>query len=165
MREQVRKMSLQLDTMGARLERIDVRMCRLERTGPSRSCEAAVLCAGNAPGPFRVAVIARAMRLLDLPAELLVAIASQLVAIASIEVRKAVAGTEQRASGARLSTSIGTAFSSVRGQLEQLSWLRARGYLWEPTLLARWRGSVLERGCGRASARAAVGARGWMPVG
>jgi hypothetical protein len=64
------------------------------------------------------------MHLLDLPDELLVAIAAQLVeddelafALACRRLRQAVAGTERRAAGARLSTRIGSAFCSV-GKLE-----------------------------------------------
>jgi hypothetical protein len=99
-------------------------------------------------------------RLLDLPAELLVAIATQLAedyelaaSLACRKLREAVAGTERRAAGARLSTRIGSALGSVgkldwaascgmplsaklltraarRGQLEQLRWLRAHGCAW-----------------------------------
>jgi hypothetical protein len=107
------------------------------------------------------------VHLLDVPAELLVAIATQLAeddelaaALACHRLRQAVAGTERRAAGARLSTRIGSVFSSVgklewavvscglpligglliraarAGQLEQLSWLRARGCAWEPC--QRW---------------------------
>jgi hypothetical protein len=103
-------------------------------------------------------VRARALQLLDLPAELLVLIAAHIAedddlafALACRRLRQAVAGTERRAVGARLSTRIGSAFCSVGklewavvscslplsgrlllraardGQLEQLSWLRARG--------------------------------------
>jgi hypothetical protein len=111
---------------------------------------------------IRVAVPARTVRLLDLHAELLVFIAAQLTeddelaaSLACRKLREAVAGTKRRAAGARLSTSIGSAFDSVdklkwavacgmpicgallspaarHGQLEQLSWLRARGCAWEP---------------------------------
>jgi hypothetical protein len=104
------------------------------------------------------------MCLLYLPAELLVAIASQLAeddelaaTLACRKLSEAVAGTERRASGKGLSPSINSAFYSeysVRkvewavslcglplgghlltraarhGQLEQLSWLRARGCPW-----------------------------------
>jgi hypothetical protein len=102
-----------------------------------------------------------ASQLLDLPAELLVVIAAQMaeddelaVSLACRKLRTAVAGTERRAAGTRLSTRIGSAFGSVgklawaascglplsgklltraalHGQLEQLSWLRARGCAWE----------------------------------
>jgi hypothetical protein len=101
-------------------------------------------------------------RLLDLPAELLVAIATQLAeddelaaSLAFRKLRSAVAGTERREAGARLSTTIGSALVSVGklewaascgmplsaklltraarlGQLEPLRWLRAHGYAWEP---------------------------------
>jgi hypothetical protein len=102
------------------------------------------------------------VRLLDLHAELLVLIAAQLAeddelaaSLVCRKLRQAVAGTERRTAGVRLSTSIGSAFGSFdrlewaaacgmpicgallnraarHGQLEQLSWLRARGCAWEP---------------------------------
>jgi hypothetical protein len=101
-------------------------------------------------------------RLLDLPAELLVAIATQLAEVnqfaASLACRKlrvAVAGTERRAAGTRLSTRIGSALDSVdkleraascgmplsaklftraawHGQVEPLRWLRTHGCVCEP---------------------------------
>jgi hypothetical protein len=59
-------------------------------------------------------------QLLDLPVELLVAIAAQLAeddvlaaSLACCKLRKAVAGTKRRMAGARLSTSIGSALGSV----------------------------------------------------
>jgi hypothetical protein len=100
-------------------------------------------------------------RLLDLPAELLLAIVAQLAeddelaaSLACRKLREAVARTERRAAGARLSTSIGSALGSVGklewaascgvplsaelltrtarlGQLEPLRWLRAHGYAWK----------------------------------
>jgi hypothetical protein len=98
-------------------------------------------------------------RLLDLPVELLVAVASQLAeddelaaSLACRKLREAVAGTERRAAGARLSTTIGSVLGSV-GKLEwaascgvplsvqlltraarhgQLHWLRAHGCSWKP---------------------------------
>jgi hypothetical protein len=109
-----------------------------------------------------------AMHLPKLPAELVVAIAAQLAeddelafALACRRLHQAVAGTERRAAGARLSTRIGSAArrsarraswsgpcrlvgsglplsgrlllrAARAGQLEQLSWLRARGCAWEP---------------------------------
>jgi hypothetical protein len=110
-----------------------------------------------------VTVRALAMHLLDLPAELLLAIASQLAEddelaaeLACRRLRQAVAGTERRAAGARLSTGVGSVFGSVgklewavascglplygglllragrAGQLEQLIWLRAYGCRWVP---------------------------------
>jgi hypothetical protein len=91
----------------------------MERAGPSHKPPV-----GDAAGPFPVAVRARAMHLLDLPAELIVAIASQLseddelaFALACRRLRQAAASTERRATGARLSTRIGSVFSSV-GKLE-----------------------------------------------
>jgi hypothetical protein len=100
---------------------------------------------------------------LDLPAELLVAIVAQLLednevamSLACRSLREAVAATERRTAGARLSTGLGSVFGSMgnlewavsscglplrggllvraarRGQLEQLSWLRAHGCAWEP---------------------------------
>jgi hypothetical protein len=64
------------------------------------------------------------LHLLDLPAELLVAIASQLAeddelaaALACRRLRQAVAGTERHKASAQLSTRIGSAFCSV-GKLE-----------------------------------------------
>jgi hypothetical protein len=152
-REHMREMNARLERIGAHVERIDARLCRMERGGPSNTPHA---------GPFLVAVRARAMQLLDLPAELLVAIAAQLAedddlafALACRRLRQAVAGTERGASGAGLSTRIGSAFCSMgklewavvscrlplsrrllhrtarAGQLEQLSWLRAHGCAWE----------------------------------
>jgi hypothetical protein len=98
------------------------------------------------------------MRLLDLPAELLVAIVAQLLeddelatSLVCRRLREALAATERRTAGARLSTGIGSVFGSMSklewavsscglplrggllvhaargGQLEQLSWLRAHG--------------------------------------
>jgi hypothetical protein len=105
-------------------------------------------------------------RLLDLPVDLLVAVVSQLAeddelaaSLACRKLRKAVAGTERRATGAWLSTRIGSGLGSVgklewaascgmplsaklltrvarHGQLEQLRWLRAHGCAWEP--LEQW---------------------------
>jgi hypothetical protein len=102
------------------------------------------------------------VRLLDLHGELLVLIAAQLAeddelaaSLVCCKLREAVAGTERREAGARLSTSINSAFDSMNklvwavacgmpicdallnraarhGQLEQLSWLRAWGCAWEP---------------------------------
>jgi hypothetical protein len=101
-------------------------------------------------------------RLLDLPAELLVAIAAQLdeddelaASLACRKLRAAVAGTERRKAGERLSTRVDSALGSVvklewaascgmplsaklltraaqHGQLEPLRWLRAHGCAWEP---------------------------------
>jgi hypothetical protein len=73
LREQMHGMDARLERIGAHVERIDARVRRMERVGPSRSPPP-----GDAPGPLRVAVRARVVHLLDLPAELLVAIASQL---------------------------------------------------------------------------------------
>jgi hypothetical protein len=63
-------------------------------------------------------------RLLDLPVELLVAVATQLAeddelaaSLACRTLRKAVAATERRAAGARLSTTIGSVFGHV-GKIE-----------------------------------------------
>jgi hypothetical protein len=100
-------------------------------------------------------------RLLNLPAELLVALATQLAEgelaalLACRKLREAAAGTERRAADAWLSTKIGSAFGSLaklewaascgmplsaemltrvarHGQLEQLRWLRAHGCAWGP---------------------------------
>jgi hypothetical protein len=111
-----------------------------------------------------------------------VAVATQLAKddelaalLACRKLREAVAGTERRKAGARLSTRIGSAFGSVgklewaascgmplsaklltraarRGQLEHLRWLRAHGCAWEPC--ERWwmHGGVVG-GRGRAQAR------------
>jgi hypothetical protein len=72
----------------------------------------------------------QALRLLDLPAELLVAIAAQLAeddelaaSLACRKLREAVAGTERRAAGASLSTSISSAFGSV----DKLAWAASCG--------------------------------------
>jgi hypothetical protein len=66
-------------------------------------------------------VRACATRLLDLPAELLVAIVAHMAAddelaaaLACRRLREAVAGAERRAAGVRLSTRIGSIFGSVR---------------------------------------------------
>jgi hypothetical protein len=159
-REQMRKMDARLARIEVHVERIDARVRRTESRGPSRMPPA-----GEAPGPFQVAVRAGAMHLLDLPAELLVHIAAQLAeddelafALTCGRLCQEVTGTERRAAGARLSTTIGSAFCSVGklewavsscglplrgglldraargGQLEQLSWLRARGIAWKPCL-------------------------------
>jgi hypothetical protein len=161
-REQMRGMNARLERIGALVERIDERMSRIDRERTSAGRSRAPR-AGYALRPFPVALRARVMQLLDLPAELLVAIAAQLAeddelafALARRRLRQAVAGTERHATGARLSTRIGSAFCSVgklawaalsgrlplggglllraarAGQLEQLSWLRARGCAWEP---------------------------------
>jgi hypothetical protein len=132
-------------------------------------------------------------RLLDLPVELLVAVATQLAeddelaaSLACRELRKAVAGTKRRAAGAGLSTTIGSALGSVGklewaaacgmplraklltrvarpGQLEHLRWLRAHRCTWEPCVWG-WEGP-----CSSAAKsghlRAAVGAHEWLPVG
>jgi hypothetical protein len=104
----------------------------------------------------------RSAGLLDLPAELLVAVATQLAeddelaaSLARRKLRDAVAGTERCRAGARLSTRIGSAFGSVGklewaascgmplsaklltraarlGRMEHLCWLRAHGCAWEP---------------------------------
>jgi hypothetical protein len=98
-----------------------------------------------------------------------------------------VAGTERHKASARLSTRIGSVFGSMgklewavvscrlplggklllraarAGQLEELSWLRARSCAWEPCTRVAG-GSLLECGLGRASGRAAVGTRGCLPV-
>jgi hypothetical protein len=73
-----------------------------------------------------------AVRLPDLPAELLVAIATELTAddelaasLACRKLREAVAGTERRAAGARLSTTIGSVF----GSLAKLEWVITLGLL------------------------------------
>jgi hypothetical protein len=112
-------MDARLERIGAHVERIDALLCRMERGGPSLAPPAR-----DAPEPFPVAVRARATHLLDLPDELLVAIATQLaeddelaIALACRRLRQAVAGAERRAAGARLSTRIGSAFCSV-GKLE-----------------------------------------------
>jgi hypothetical protein len=70
----------------------------MERGGPSRAPPA-----GDAQGPLLVAVRARAMQQLDLPAELLMAVAAQLAedddlafALACHRLRQSVAGTERR---------------------------------------------------------------------
>jgi hypothetical protein len=159
-RAQMHAMNTQLAHIGAQLERIDARVCHMECTRPARTL--AIAPAGDATMAIRVAVSARAVRLLDLHDELLVLIAAQLaedyelaVSLACRKLRMAVVGTKLRAAGARLSTSISSAFDSVgklkwaascgmplsaellnraarAGQLEQLGWLRALGCAWEP---------------------------------
>jgi hypothetical protein len=159
-REQMREMNARLGRIGAHVERIDARVCRMERGGLRRAPPS-----DDAQGPFPVAVCARATQLLDLPTELLVIIAAQLAeddelafALACRRLCQAIAGSKRRAAGARLSTRIGSAFCSVSklewavvsgrlplsgrlllraardGQLEQLSWLRTRGCAWEPCM-------------------------------
>jgi hypothetical protein len=161
-REQMRKINARLERIGAHVDRIDARVYRMERAWPPHTRGAAPP-AGDAPEALRVAMRPPVVRLFDLPAELLVAIVAQLTeddelaaALASRKLRRAVAGTERRAAGARLSTRIVSAFCSVgklewavmssrlplsgrlllhaarAGQLELLSWLRARGCAWEP---------------------------------
>jgi hypothetical protein len=71
--EQMTEMNARLERIGAHVERIDARVCCMARGGPSRAPPA-----GDALGPFPVAMRTRAMHLLDLPAEMLVAIATQL---------------------------------------------------------------------------------------
>jgi hypothetical protein len=132
-------------------------------------------------------------RLLDLPAELLVTIAAQLAeddelaaSLACRKLRAAVAGTERGEAGARLSTTIGSALVLVGklewaascgmplsaklltrvarlGQLETLRWLRGHGCAWEPC--ERGREGPCSSAAARPSVSAAVGARGWLPVG
>jgi hypothetical protein len=130
----------------------------MERSGPACAHAPAAPPAGDAPGPVQVALRAGAIRLPDLPVELLVAIVAELLeddelatSLVCRRLREAVAATMRRAAGARLSTSIGSVFGSMRqlewavsscglplsggllvraaqsGQLEQLSWLCARG--------------------------------------
>jgi hypothetical protein len=131
--------------------------------------------------------------LLDLPAELLVAIATHLTeddelaaSLACRKLRQAVAGTERRKAGARLSTRIDSALGSVgklqwatsrgipldatlltraarHGQLEPLRWLRAYGWAWEPlqpgvkiSARARLKAAI----CPCCSGRARMAARG-----
>jgi hypothetical protein len=117
-RAQMHAMNTQLAHICAQLERIDARVCRIEHSQPARAHTIAP--AGDAPMAIRVAVPARAVRLLDLHAELLVLIVAQLAdddeLAASLTCRKlraALAGTERHAAGARLSTSIGSALDSA----------------------------------------------------
>jgi hypothetical protein len=111
-------MNTQLAHISEEVERIDARVCRTERTQLART--RAIAPAGDAPMAIRVALPARAVRLLDLHDEVLVLIAAQpaednelAASLACRKLHKAVAGTEWRAAGARLSTSIGSAFDSV----------------------------------------------------
>jgi hypothetical protein len=46
----MRELNARLARIGAHVERIDARVCRMERAGPSLAPHA-----GNAPRPFRVA--------------------------------------------------------------------------------------------------------------
>jgi hypothetical protein len=112
-------MNARLERIGAHVERIDALVCRMERGGAYRA-----LPTGNAPGLFPVALRVRALHLLDLPADVLAVIATQLAqddelaaALACRRLRQALAGTERRVAGAWLSTTIGSAFCSV-GKLE-----------------------------------------------
>jgi hypothetical protein len=123
-REQMHKMDARLERIGAHVERIDARVCRMQRAWPLHTHAAPASPAGDAPEPLRVAVRPPVMRLLDLPAELLVAIAAHLAededlafALTCRRLRQAFAGTERRAAGARRSTRIRSAFCSV-GKLE-----------------------------------------------
>jgi hypothetical protein len=160
-REQVRIMSAQLNRIGAQVASIDARVCRMERARPSSVRPTPP--AADVPQAFRVALAARAVRLLDLPPELLVLVAAQLApddelaaTLVCRKVREAVAGTERRKAGARLSTKIGSVFAALSklqwavlscglplngellnraarsGQLSQLSWLCSQGCEWEP---------------------------------
>jgi hypothetical protein len=98
-------------------------MCEMNARLECIGVEYRIARRGDAAGLFPAAVRARA-HLLDLPAELLVAIARQLAeddelafALACRRLRQTVTGTDRRAAGARLSTGIGSAFCSV-GKLE-----------------------------------------------
>jgi hypothetical protein len=133
-REQMRKMNARLERIGAHVERIDARVCRMERGG---SC--LVPPVGDAPGPCPVAVRARAMRLLDLPADLLVIIASQLAEdddlAAALACRRLLLSS--RLEWAAVSCGLPLSSRLLRraapaGRLEQLSWLRTRGCAWAP---------------------------------
>jgi hypothetical protein len=80
------------------------------------------------------------LRLLDLPAELLVAVATQLAeddelaaSFACRKLREADAGTERRRAGARLSTRIGSAIGSV----VKLEWAASCGMPLSAELLIR----------------------------
>jgi hypothetical protein len=153
--------------------------------------------AGDAPGPFPVAVRSRAMLLLDLPVELLVVIATQVAEDEELAAALTCSGLRHcrqhgQGRGRRhhcrrttvLLTRIGSAFCSAgklewavsscwlplsgslllcaarAGQLEQLSWLRARGFAWEPC-----KGDGDYQWSSAASSRAAVGGRGWLRLG
>jgi hypothetical protein len=136
------------------------------------------------------------LRLLDLPAKLLVAIAAQFAddddlafALACRRLRQAVAGIERRAAGLRLSSRIGLALCSVgklewavmscglplsgrllvvaaqSGRAARAAALAARARLRVAAVRGKWHRLMLEGGCGRASRRDALGARGWLPVG
>jgi hypothetical protein len=137
-------------------------------------------------------------KLLDLPAELLVLVATQLAeddelaaSLACRKLRAAVAGTERRKAGARLSTTIGSAFGSVGklewaascrmplsakmlthvarlGQLESLRSLRAHGCAWEPCKPGQegpCSSASIQPSEGWAPGHAAVGSFKWLPVG
>jgi hypothetical protein len=56
------EMNAQLERIGACVDHIDARVCRVKRAGPARPPPAC-----DASGPFPVAWRARAMHLLDLP--------------------------------------------------------------------------------------------------
>jgi hypothetical protein len=101
------------------------------------------------------------MRLLDLPADLIVAIATQLAeddelvaALACRRLHQAIAGTKRRAVSARLLTTIGSAFCSV-GKLE---W--AVVFCGLPV-----RGMLLLRAAGRAAGAAELAARARLRMG
>jgi hypothetical protein len=91
-REQMREMNARLERIGAHVERIDARVCLMERSGSTRAPPAR-----DALGPW-------AVHLLDLPPELLAAIATQVAeedelafALACRRLRQAVAGTKRGA--------------------------------------------------------------------
>jgi hypothetical protein len=167
----MREMNARPERIGAHMERIDARVCRMERGGPYRAPPASI-----APGLFPVAVRARAVHLLDLPPKMLVVIATHLpeddelaLALAFRRLRQAVPGTERRAGGARLSTRIDSAFCSMdklewavvscglslggrlllraarAGQID-LAELAARSRLRTGAARGRWWRSLLERG-------------------
>jgi hypothetical protein len=69
-------MSAQLNHIGAQISRLDACVRCKERAAPLGARPAPP--AANGPQAFRVAEAARTMRLLDLPAELLVLVAAQL---------------------------------------------------------------------------------------
>jgi hypothetical protein len=162
-RAQMRALNEQLARINAELSRIDARLCRMEGAAMAPRAPAAAA----PPAVFCVAARVRPMLLLDLPLELLGAIATQLAeddelatSLTGRKLREAVKASERRAAGGRLSTSIDSLISpqhrlewavscglplsqkllsstTCAGHLEQVSWLRLHGCPWQPLSLQR----------------------------
>jgi hypothetical protein len=109
-RKQMREMNALLERSGAHVARIDACVCRMERGEPARAPPAR-----EAAGLFPVAVRPWAMHLFDLPSDMFAIIITELAeddklafALTCRRLRQAIAGTERRTAGVRLSTRIGS---------------------------------------------------------